>query len=264
MTRGVFGRLFFAASTIDKSAFMCHNGRMKITVITTEKQSAVNTVKDEFLRRLSCDAEVKEWVLPKDMPTFCSGCGICYVESETKCHDARCFMPIWKSIETADLLVFAYPVYAFHAPASVKNLLDHLEWAGITHRPRPSVFGKRALVIVHSDGTGTKSAFKDVADSLHSWGFFDVRLFSFGTRSAKDPNSRPTPAETNDIRGLADAYSVVDFSVRAKLPFMLKRKYKAFRASRKKIAAAELAAGEPSLDTRYWRDNGWLDNKTPW
>ena len=68
----------------------------------------------------------------------------------------------------ADLIVFAYPVYALRAPASIKSLLDHLCVHWTVHRPEPRLFEKTAVIITNSVGAPNGSAQKDVKTSL-SW-----------------------------------------------------------------------------------------------
>ena len=239
---------------------------MKITVINaTEKQGAVYALKESFLRPFAGKAEIKEWYLPKDMPNFCNGCETCVTESETKCHDARSFMPIWKSIEAADLVVFATPTYAGHVPAALKNLLDHFEWAWMTHRPRPAVFGKRALILA-TCGIAGKSAATDITDSLEGWGFADIRCFRAEFRdasSAKDTTDISANIEST-LSALSAKYQRTDFSVPAKMPRRLKRRFNACRAARIKLIDAETARETLSADSRYWQESGWLDKSRPW
>lgn len=243
---------FRLAAGIDKAARTCHNINMKITVINgTENLGAVEELKQTFLRSFAEYAEVKEWYMPKDLPDFCRGCGICVRESETKCRDARFFMPLWKSVCAADLIVFATPAYADHIPASLKNLFDHLEWAKMTHRPRPSMFGKRAVVIVAGNSKRRNFAANYIKDRMRGWGLGAV--VSCGTESGSE----------SKLLSFAEKYLHVASDMCVKTPFCVKRKFAACRAARLKTIEKEKTVGELSADSRYWTESGLLLRK-PW
>lgn len=228
---------------------------MKITVVNgTEEKSYERAPKNIFLSAFAGKAEIKEWYLPKDMPNFCCGCATCITEGEGKCRDARYFMPIWKSIEAADLVVFVSPVYAGHAPAALKNLLDHFEWAWMTHRPRRAMFGKRAFIIIDGGGRGAKSAAQDIIDSLNWWGIAEVETFY--TDAGHSDESAPIAA--------AEKYLRTDFNTPVKTPRFLKKRFIACARSRAKLIASETAADKISVDSEYWRARGWTDKAAPW
>lgn len=42
-------------------------------------------------------------------------------------------MPVWNAVLAADLLVFAYPVYALRVPGQMKSLLDHFACHWMVH-----------------------------------------------------------------------------------------------------------------------------------
>ena len=141
---------------------------MKITVINGTPQKGVTYhMKEMFLDHLRDGNEITEFY-PADMPPYCVGCKSCFLRGEQLCPHASSVMPIWEAMTEADLLVFAYPVYALRAPASIKSLLDHLCVRWMVHRPDARMFSKTAVIITNSVGAPNGSAQKDVRTSL-SW-----------------------------------------------------------------------------------------------
>ena len=142
---------------------------MKITVINgTEKKGVTYRLKELFLEHLRDSAEITEFYLPKDCPSFCVGCTTCFLKDEHKCKDREYVEKIEKALLEADLLVFTSPTYVFHATGAMKAMLDHFGYRWMPHRPAKEMFGKRAVVITQALGSGDKSAAKDIKDSL-SW-----------------------------------------------------------------------------------------------
>ena len=90
--------------------------------------------------------EVTEFFLPRDFGNFCVGCTQCFLKSETLCPHYERLKKITEAMDEADVLIFTTPVYVYHCTGSMKAFLDH--------------YGYR----------WTKSANKDIADSMFFWG----------------------------------------------------------------------------------------------
>lgn len=225
---------------------------MNITVINgSEDLGAAAALKERFLAHFSATSEIKQWFMPQDLPNFCRGCEICVTDSETKCRDARFFMPLWKSLIAADLIVIVTPTYGNGIPSSLKNLFDHFEWAAMPHRPRAAMFGKPAVILAAGrNGQDCQSAVKYIKAAVGRWGI-----------------SAAAYVEVTDGRRNGSAFDfeklMTAVNSRSKTPFALKRKFKACRAMRKKIIEAEKASGELSADSRYWTGNDLL-TRNPW
>lgn len=143
---------------------------MKIAVINgTSQKGVTHMMKEEFLHNLRKGNEITEFY-PKDFPAFCTGCKGCFLRGEEKCPHFDKKAPVWEAMLGADLLVFAYPVYALRVPASIKSLLDHLCVHWMVHRPEPAVFEKTAVIITNSVGAPNGAAQKDVKTSLNWMG----------------------------------------------------------------------------------------------
>ena len=139
---------------------------MNIVVINgTPVQGITYHMKELFLSQLRGSNQITEFY-PKDFPPFCVGCKNCFLHGEEKCPHGKMMQPIWSAVLNADLLVFAYPVYALRAPASIKSLLDHFCVHWMVHRPAPELFQKTAVIITNSVGAPNGSAQKDVKTSL--------------------------------------------------------------------------------------------------
>ncbi len=147
---------------------------MKITVINgTEKRGVTCKLKNIFLEQFQ-SAEITEYYLPKDCPSFCAGCTSCFMRGEETCKDYLYVNTIEKSLKEADLIVMTSPVYVLHATGAIKALLDRLAYRWMPHRPAPEMFKKRAVIITQGVGSGAKSTAKDIKDSLSRWGISKI------------------------------------------------------------------------------------------
>lgn len=149
---------------------------MKIVVLNgTPVKGVTYTMKEEFLKHLREGNEIAEFY-PEDLPAFCVGCKSCFLRGEEKCPHFAAKTPVWDAMLGADLLVFAYPVYALRAPASIKSLLDHLCVHWMVHRPEPAFFEKTAVILTNSVGAPNGAAQRDVKTSLNWMGLSRVYI----------------------------------------------------------------------------------------
>ena len=132
---------------------------------------------DILLQNISGEKDVVEFFLPKDLNHFCLGCYSC-LESRDKC-------PFWEekkiidnAIDEADFLIFTTPNYCMMPSAPMKSFLDLFFTNWLAHKPRKSMFKKRAVVISTASGAGTGKAAKLVADNLVNWGI--PKVFRYG------------------------------------------------------------------------------------
>ena len=87
---------------------------MNILMINgTMRKSSTYTIGKMLIEKIVKEEDtVKELFLPKDMPEFCRGCGVCFAQSEEKCPDYLIYMRrVTKMIDEADLLIFTTPVW---------------------------------------------------------------------------------------------------------------------------------------------------------
>lgn len=237
---------------------------MKIVVVNgTEKKGVTFKLKEAFLERFRQTAVIKEFYLPKDLPTFCAGCTTCFVEGEDKCKDDPYLAPIREAILNADLLVFTSPAYVMHTTGAMKSFLDHMAFLWMPHRPNPLMFSKRAVVITQCLGAGAKSTAKDIKDSLSWWGI--SKIFEFHTHLMSDILWDKLPYRKQiKIRKQIEKFSSrivkINFNKPAHTKLKTKLKFYICRMIQKSIYKKQVE----SLDCKYWFEQGWLKRKRPW
>lgn len=237
---------------------------MKITVINgTEKHGVTYRLKEIFLNELRSQADITEFYLPRDCPAFCVGCTVCFLEDEHKCKDAAYVQRLEKAILGADLLVFTSPAYVFHTTGAVKAMLDHFGYRWMPHRPAREMFGKRAVIITQCLGAGGKSAAKDIKDSLSWWGISNIKVCSFrlmGDIQWEKLSDKKKKQMTAKIVNTAGKIKQIDFTRPAGTGMMTRLKFYAVR-----MMQTGLGKDNPEYtDYKYWKQNGWIDNKRPW
>ena len=237
---------------------------MKITVINgTEKHGVTYRMKEIFLEAFKDKADITEFYLPKDCPNFCMGCTACFMDDEHKCKDVEYVQKIEAAMLEADLLVFASPVYVYHATGAMKAMLDHFGYRWMVHRPHKDMFGKRAVIITQSLGSGEKSAAKDIKDSLSWWGITSITECRFKLMSNILWDDLPENKRQSIIAGLnktAKKMKRIDYSKPARSGVGAKGMFLVARLIQKNIGKTNPA----SADYLYWKENGWLEDKRPW
>ena len=237
---------------------------MKIAVINgTEKQGITFKIKEMFLAPFRGNAEISEFYLPKDCPTFCAGCTTCFIKGEDNCRNSQHSKPIRQAIENADLLVFTSPAYVMHATGAMKSFLDHMAFRWLPHRPHPAMFAKRAVIITQCLGAGAKSAAKDIKDSLAWWGISKIGIFT--TRLMHDvfwdklpPKKQSSIAKK--IKKFANKFARINYAKPAHTSCKTKGKFYLCRMIQKTIRKKQIE----SLDAEYWAEQGWLGKRRPW
>ncbi len=237
---------------------------MKIIVINgTEKHGVTYHLKELFLEKFPSDAEITEFYLPKDCPSFCSGCTSCFLRGENTCKDFAYVTILEKALLQADLIVMTSPSYVMHVTGAMKAFLDHLGYRWMPHRPAKEMFGKRAIIITQCLGAGAKSTAKDIKQSLSWWGISKIGVFQSALMSdvfwEKLPEKKRKKM-TKKIHRLATKFAKIDYSKPAHSNFMVKCKFFFCRLMQKSVRKN----GIGGLDNEYWLENGWLGKKCPW
>ncbi|MCI8728393.1 MAG: flavodoxin family protein [Clostridia bacterium] len=236
---------------------------MKITVINgTEKHGVTYRIKEIFLQNFQ-GADVVEFYLPKDCPSFCIGCTSCFMKGENNCKDFDYTHKIEKSLIESDLIVMTSPAYVMHATGAMKSLLDHLGYRWMPHRPAPEMFGKRAVIITQCLGAGAKLTAKDIKHSLSWWGISKIGMFSGSLMSDiiwDKLSEKKRKKLTKKINKLAVRFSKINYAKPAHTTLITKIKFKFCRMIQKKVRKN----GVVGLDNEYWCNNGWLGKSRPW
>ena len=204
------------------------------------------------------NGEVTEYFLPKDFGEFCLGCTACFEVSETKCPHYEKLSPITKSIDDANVIILASPVYVFHATGAMKAFLDHYgwRWMVMVHRPEEKMFSKQAVCISTAAGAGMKSTNQDMAHSMGFWGA--ARTYKYGVAVMETSWERVNAKKKQKIekklealaRKITKRQEHIKPSVKTKALFSVMRLLQKY--------------GLNEADVKYWKDKGWMDKKRPW
>lgn len=227
---------------------------MKVTIIHGQSHKS-STYHAARMLAEKLDGEIEEFFLPKDFGDFCIGCNNCF-KDESLCPSYEKLKPIIKSIDECDVVILASPVYVFHATGAMKAFLDHMAYRWIVHRPSEKMFQKQGVALSTAAGSGTKSANKDMKDSLFMWGV--GKIYSLGIAVAgvtySDISDKKKLKIENETSKLANKIkrnaSKKITSLKTELLFFV------MRAMQKK--------GWNEFDNKYWKEKGWLDGKKPW
>lgn len=236
---------------------------MKIVVVNgTEKHGVTYKLKESFLKKFQ-SADIIEYYLPKDCPSFCTGCTSCFIKGENTCKDYVHVNAIEKSLMQTDLIVFTSPAYVMHATGAMKALLDHLAYRWMPHRPAKELFGKRAVIITQCLGAGAKSAAKDIRHSLSWWGISKIGVFNGALMIDilwdKLPESKREKL-TEKVNKLAHRFAKINYEKPAHTTLITKIKFRFCRMIQKNVRKKGVAG----LDNEYWFNHGWLGKYRPW
>ena len=193
---------------------------------------------------------------PDAFSDICTGCCSCIIKDEKLCPHAKNLNPVTAAIHWADVLVFAAPVYVYHTPGAIKNLLDHYGWQWMVHRPSPDMFKKQAVCLTTAAGAGMKSANRDIADSLRYWGI--GRIYTYGQALYSLDWERVAHEKKNKIeKDLRARSKKITRHQNRPIP-SLRTKYKFYtmRIYHRRFSIP--------LDRAYWTAHGWLSGEKPW
>ncbi len=237
---------------------------MHITVINgTEKHGVTYRLKDIFLSEFKGKANITEYYLPKDCPSFCCGCTNCIQKGESTCKDAEKIGKIEKSLLDADLIVMTSPAYVFHATGAMKAFLDHFAYRWMPHRPAPEMFGKRAVIITQCLGAGAKYAAKDIKHSLSWWGISKIGVFTgalMGDIVWEKLSEKKQTQLIRKVKRLSQEFAHIDYAKPARTNLITKLKFSFCRMLQNSLHQAD----PEYLDGKYWARQGWLGNGRPW
>jgi len=206
--------------------------------------------------KIDSENEIVEFFLPRDLNHFCVGCYRC-IEGDANCPFYEEKRRITDALEAADLMIFTTPNYCFAPSAPMKSFLDLTFTRWMSHRPRATMFQKRAVVISTAAGMGTGSAIKPVAQSLFFWGVSSINRYGIGVQAMNWEGVKPEKKAKieRDMTKLARKLSV------AKKPIVgLKTRFVfGMMANMQKSGW-----GSSPTERQYWKELGWLDGKRPW
>lgn len=228
---------------------------MKITMIHGQNHKG-STYHIARMLAEKLGGELTEFFLPRDFDSFCTGCTACFAESETKCPHRERLSPIVESLDGADVILLASPVYVYHATGAMKAFLDHLGYRWMVHRPEEAMFSKQAVCISTAAGAGMKSTNKDMADSAFFWGI--AKTYRYGLAVAETSWERVSEKKKQraEKKTSALARKISKKQGRVKPSFKTRAFFNIVRMLQKR--------GWNEADVSYWKEKGWDGKKRPW
>ncbi|MBE5966183.1 MAG: NAD(P)H-dependent oxidoreductase [Lachnospiraceae bacterium] len=230
---------------------------MKITIINGQnhKGSTYNIGK-LLIDSISCEKEISEFFLPKDLNYFCAGCYTC-IEDETKCPYYKEKNAIMQKIEQSDLLLFTTPNYCMAPSAPMKAFIDLTFTYWISHKPRKCMFNKKAVIISTTAGAGAKKAIKPVKRTLFYWGIPWIKCYGISVQAMNwnGVSEKKKVRIEKDMKKLAKTLSkckTPSVSLNTKFMFHIMAKMQ------------KSNFGSSPTEKKYWEDRGWLGKERPW
>ncbi|MGN0403201.1 MAG: flavodoxin family protein [Acetatifactor sp.] len=229
---------------------------MKIVLIHGQNhRGSTWNIANILLQNLSCEKEVTEFFLPRDLNHFCLGCYSC-LEDRDKC-------PFWEekktindAIKEAELLVLTTPNYCMMPSAPMKAFLDLFYTNWMTHKPQEEMFSKRAVVITTAAGAGAGKAGKLVVNNLFNWGIPEVSRYGIAV-NAMNWNMVPEKKKVKIEKDMChlgrklSKRSHVHVGLKTRILFW-------FYGGMQKADW-----GASPQEKEYWKSRGWLDGKKP-
>lgn len=205
---------------------------------------------------ISCEKEITEFFLPKDLGHFCTGCMRC-IDDESRCPFYAEKRRIMEAVEAADLLIFTTPTYCLRASAPLKAFMELNFTRWMVHRPRECMFAKKAVVVSTAAGMGTGSAMRDVTLMLSHWGVPEVHTCGFSVQaSGWDAVAEPKKAKIE--KAVKRLCAKLSENRKVRVGIKTKMLFGMMRMMQKK------GWGSSPAETEYWQRKGWLDRKRPW
>ena len=179
------------------------------------------------------------------------------IEDETACPYYQEKKRIMDAVEEADILIVTTPTYCLHASAPLKSFLDVNFVCWMSHRPKKSMFSKRAVIVSTSAGASTKAAIKDVKDCLFYMGVpyiikYGINVQAMSFTGVSEKKKQKIDKDTSAIARKLSSDSKPHVGIATKFMFLM------MRISNLKGLNSSVS------ETEYWREKGWLDKNRPW
>lgn len=206
--------------------------------------------------QLAVQEDITEFFMPRDLNHHCLGCYTC-IEDETKCpfYDEK--KVIADAMEDAELLIFTTPNYCMAPSAPMKAFIDLFYQYWIIHRPRKSMFTKKAVVISTTSGLGAGAAIKPIKRTLAYWGVPYVRTYGLAVQASHW--SEVSKDKLNKINKDMSSLAAKIKSARVGKPSLYIRFMFLMMAYIRKKNPDYM----PS-ETIHWKEDGLLNKTKPW
>ena len=230
---------------------------MKVVLIHGQNHQGSSCNMGRILaNQISSSEEQTEFFLPKDLNHFCTGC-YCCLEDEKACPFYSEKKIILDAMEKAEVLIFTTPTYCMRASAPMKSFLDLTFTNWMVHRPKASMFHKKAVILSAAAGTGMKSAIKDIKTALIYWGI--PKIYTYGEAVQATGWDQVTVQKKSLIENKL-SHIAKKLSAQREPAVGIKTRF-LFGMMRKMQAAGW---GSSPKEKEYWENQGWLGNARPW
>jgi len=200
----------------------------------------------EIMNRLSCkgDVEYVEISVADLKLPFCVSCHICFAKGEEYCPNYTHIADVQTALKECDGIILSGTTYMWALNAAMKNLLDHLAYG--FHRP--TLFGKKGMVIATSKGNGEKAVTKYLKAVLSQWGVNGAIVV---TQNSKEEQLMSASKIATKLDRHAERFYKQIVSKNFIKPSLRSiAVHNAFRS----MALSEFAEFE--ADTQYWQQEG--------
>lgn len=230
---------------------------MKIVMLNGQNhKGSTYHVGRRIIDKIRGEKEVTAFFFPKDLNHYCIGCYKC-IEDSALCPYYGKKKVILDAAKDADLLVITTPTYCMHVSAPLKAVMELTFDNWMSHKPKKSMFSKRAVVVSTAAGLGTGSAIKDVCDALFYLGVPSVAKYGISVQvmnwdGVSDKKKEKIDKDTTRLakRLSTDKKPRVGLKTRFMFNMMVMMQKKGWGAS--------------AAEKEYWVKEGWLEGKRPW
>ena len=230
---------------------------MKVVIIhgQNHKGSSYN-IGRMIANKISSEEDITEFFLPRDLNHFCLGCYAC-IDDDTRCPFYEEKNKIMSAVEAADALIFTTPTYCMRASAPMKSFIDLTFNYWMVHRPRKCMFTKKAIVVSTAAGSGTKSAIKDITNTLLYWGVpyvlsYGISVQAMNWNAVADKKKEKIDRDTTKLADKVLKKRQVKAGIKTKTLFMMMRMMQ------------KMGWGSSDAEKEYWEQKGWLGKERPW
>ena len=227
-----------------------------LTIMGTPHKGNTRAIVDLFLKEFEGDNTFDEIVLPNDFNKICGGCANCILKGEYKCPHFKEINPLIKKIEKADLIIIGTPVFVGSCTGALKNLLDHLAYMWLVHRPNENMFNKVGLIVTSAGGSGVKATVKLIKSNMFYLGI--PKIYNYGVTTMKMGGNYVDYKDKDKIikQVKKKSLSIKKSINKKKVGFKTKFFFNIFKMTQ--------VNGWNKTDSDYWKKMGWLDGKRPY
>ncbi|MGC9313757.1 MAG: flavodoxin family protein [Sediminispirochaetaceae bacterium] len=208
---------------------------------------------------LEKEARKRAWSLEFEMIKLssmdilpCRGCRICFDRGEESCPCKDQLLELHRSILAADCVVLASPVYVNDVSGTLKTVIDRL--AFVCHRPAYSE--TPFFLMATTGGSPVRHTIRTMQAAVLSWGAPCI-----GTMGIKAGalSGRKVLLDRYKESLARKARMIVDYLNKEKhhspgfFPLMV------FAIQQKAWGKMFQESGTDTVDSRYWKEQGWLD-----